>query len=253
VGTSNGGACDGTDSCNGSGTCVDGFQSATTTCRASAGQCDVAESCTGSSGACPADGKAPATTICRGVASDCDVAESCNGTSNDCPADTGDVCVFRDTPQIAPTGTTCQQYTTNTSANLTDILYTLKGQNINSVSPGVFFLYDGVHLSSTGTITVTESDGSWTRIIGVNQTQVILYDLSCNVQHVGAVTVFPNGNVTITGVPAGDYILSVKYDPNTLVGYNPPTASTTYNFAVSAGGIPSGSAGVLVRKKPKKP
>src|SRR5258706_10929200 len=62
VGTSNGGACDGSDSCNGSGSCVDGFQPATTTCRPSAGQCDVAENCTGSSGACPADGFQPGTT-----------------------------------------------------------------------------------------------------------------------------------------------------------------------------------------------
>jgi hypothetical protein len=119
TGSSNGGACDGTDSCDGNGACVDGFLTATTICRTSAGQCDVAESCTGSSAACPANGFQPATTacvgasnggpcdgtdscignantcvdgfltattICRTSAGQCDVAESCNGTTGACPA-----------------------------------------------------------------------------------------------------------------------------------------------------------------------
>jgi hypothetical protein len=256
TGTSNGGPCDGTDSCSGTAnTCVDGFKSATTTCRQSAGDCDVAESCNGTTGACPADGFKTATTTCRPAAGDCDEAESCTGSSAACPADTGDECDFRDNPQIAPTGTTCQQFRSNTSGTLASELYTLtKGnpaaQTINSISPGVFFLYDGVHLGATGTILVTQSDGIWTRVIGVQQLQVILYNLSCTVQHVGTLTVnAATGNVTIANVPAGDYILSVKYDPGTLIGYHPPSTSTTYNFAVTAGGMGSGSASVLVNKK----
>src|SRR5206468_2714786 len=125
TGASQGGACDDdtADHCSGtSNTCVDVFEPATTTCRASAGQCDVAEMCTGTSGACPADGfkssatsctgasqggacdddpadhcsgtsntcvdvfKA-ATTTCRASAGQCDVAEMCTGTSGACPAD----------------------------------------------------------------------------------------------------------------------------------------------------------------------
>jgi hypothetical protein len=128
VGTSNGGACDGTDSCDGAGVCVDGFKPSTTVCRAAAGQCDVAESCTGTSGACPANGYAPkttacvgtsnggacdatdscngsgvcvdgfkpSTTVCRAAAGQCDVAESCTGTSGACPAN-----------HYAPSTTTC--------------------------------------------------------------------------------------------------------------------------------------------------
>src|SRR5262249_22762624 len=119
TGTSNGGACDGTDSCDGAGKCVDGFKPSTTTCRASAGQCDVAESCTRTSGACPphgfaswttpgtgtskggagdgtascdgagkcVDGFKPSTPTCRASAGQCDVAESCTGTSGACPPD----------------------------------------------------------------------------------------------------------------------------------------------------------------------
>src|SRR5262245_48394068 len=84
TGTSNGGACDGTDSCDAAGHCVDGYQPATTICRAAAGQCDQAESCTGSSGACPADGFKPATTTCTGTSNGgaCDGTDSCDGAGN---------------------------------------------------------------------------------------------------------------------------------------------------------------------------
>ena len=84
VGTSSGGACDGTDSCDGAGHCVDGYLAATSICRAAAGTCDVAESCTGSSGACPADGFRPNTTSCVGTSNGgaCDGTDSCDGSGN---------------------------------------------------------------------------------------------------------------------------------------------------------------------------
>src|SRR5262249_19070134 len=161
TGTSNGGACDGTDSCDGAGNCVDGFQPATTTCRAAAGQCDVAESCTGTSGACPADGIPPSatsctrtassgpgdradrgggaghckdgfkpsTTICRPAAGGCDVAESCTGSGGACPPDVNPVCEGK----IAPTATTCQNFTGGTAGDLTQLLYGVKSNKINSV------------------------------------------------------------------------------------------------------------------------
>src|SRR5207247_6379369 len=77
------------DHCTGTGnSCVDVFQTASYTCRASAGQCDVAETCTGTSGACPADGFASASTSCTGTsqggACDNDAADHCTGTGNAC-------------------------------------------------------------------------------------------------------------------------------------------------------------------------
>jgi hypothetical protein len=94
VGTSNGGDCDGTDSCAGTtNTCVDGFLTATTICRAQNGVCDLEESCSGTDGSCPTDAvvPGPGTTECR--ASDgslCDPAEFCDGVNKDCP---GDICL----------------------------------------------------------------------------------------------------------------------------------------------------------------
>src|SRR5262249_18518477 len=119
TGTSNGGPGDATDSCDGAGHCVDGYQPATTTGRPATGECELAESCRGTSGACPADafkpsttsctgtsnggpcdatdscdgaghcvdGYQPATTTCRPATGECDLAESCTGTSGACPAD----------------------------------------------------------------------------------------------------------------------------------------------------------------------
>ena len=280
TGTSNGGPCDGTDSCDGAGACVDGFKSSTTTCRESAGQCDVAESCTGSSGACPAngfqpattactgtsnggacdgtdscdgagacvDGFQPATTICRPSAGGCDIPESCTGSSSVCPVDVNPACVI-DT-QIAPTATTCLDYTSGTAADLNELLYGLKGGVINNISPGVLFLYDTIHLASTGTIFVDQTDGSWTQFLSVHSGQVILYSLSCSKLNVGTTSISASGDVTITGVPAGDYVLGIKYDPNALKGYAPPTPIATFTFTVTAGGAPSGSDSIDVKPKP---
>ncbi len=272
TGTSNGGACDGTDSCDGAGACVDGYQPSTTICRASAGQCDVAESCSGISGDCEADSFVSATTICRSSTGDCDPAESCTGTAASCPVDTGDQCGFEDTPQIVPTGTTCQQYTSGTSADLATVQYLRKGnQPITSSNPGVFFLYDGLQLTS-GAIKVAETNAApdklWRRRLPIQgaadgKPQVILYDLSCNVVYnwsngqtfpgvtlnLGSGTTL--GSVTINGVPAGSYILSVKYnaDVSGCSTGDCPNNGTTYTFSTTAGGSGSGSDSIQYVKK----
>jgi hypothetical protein len=63
-----------------------------------------------------------------------------------------------------------------------------------------------------------------------------------------------NGNLTIPNVPAGDYILSVKYDANTNIAgcstASCPDLGTTYSFAVTAGGLASGGDSVHYAKKP---
>src|SRR5438046_7624853 len=88
TGASQGGLCDNdaADHCTGTdNSCVDVFQAASHTCRASAGQCDVAETCTGTSGACPADGFASSSTSCTGASQgglcDNDAAHHCLGTT----------------------------------------------------------------------------------------------------------------------------------------------------------------------------
>nr|MBK7069034.1 hypothetical protein [Deltaproteobacteria bacterium] len=83
------GPCDPAESCTGSAAACPGnaFTAAGTLCRGSAGPCDPAESCTGSAAACPGNTLTAAGTVCRASAGVCDVAESCNGASSACPAD----------------------------------------------------------------------------------------------------------------------------------------------------------------------
>jgi hypothetical protein len=232
-----GNACNGVETCNPASGCVAGTPLS----------CNDGNACNGVETCDPASGCLAGTPV------NCDDGDAC--TSDSCAPATG-ACshtpICQTDTQIAPTATTCQDYTSHTAADLNELLYgSTKGGAINSVSPGVFFLYDGEHLTSTGTITVNESDGPWTQVIVPRTGQVILYDLNCNKLNVGTVSINSvTGNVTITGVPAGDYILGIKYDPTTLKGYTPPSASTTYLFTVTAGGANSGSDSIAVNPKP---
>lgn len=210
----------------------------------------MAESCDGATNDCPADAKEPATTICRPVQGGCDLPESCDGSTNVCPTDVNPPCPV-DT-QIAPTATSCLDYTSGTAADLEELLYGLKGGEINSISPGVLFLYDTVHLDAAcSTVTVNQTDGPWEPLfLGVHQSQVIVYSLSCNRLNVGTVSINAFGDVTISGLPPGDYVIGIKYDPSTLKGFSPGgDPSATFTFTVDACG-PSGSDSIDVNPKP---
>src|SRR5262245_22291400 len=271
TGTSNGGACDGEDSCDGAGSCMDAFQPATTICRASAGQCDVAESCTGTSGACPentfqpktttctgtsnggaCDGEdscdgagscmdafQPATTICRASAGQCDVAESCTGTGGACPPDVNPVCQGK----IAPTATTCQNFTGGTAGDLTQLLYGVKSNKINSVSPGVLFYYSRVTApASSFTIQVVQTKNNATfPFLGIQQGQVKLYNADCSNSSLGTFTTSGGvTTITVTGAtPGAVFVVGVKYNPGTVVGTtvgaSPPTVH--YDFSTEVNGV----------------
>jgi hypothetical protein len=289
VGTSNGGACDGTDSCDGSGTCVDGFSPATTICRASAGQCDVAESCTGSSGSCPAngfapatttcvgssnggacdgtdscdgsgtcvDGFSPATTICRPAAGGCDVPESCTGSGSSCPTDVNPTCGG----QITPTATTCQDFTGGTAADLTQVLYGVKGTKINNVAPGVLFYYTRVNDVSTGdTIEIIQDkDNATFPFLGVHQSQVVVYNLDCTKSNLQT-TIHTNGDGIVTILITGDatdvdLVIGIKYNPGTVVGTtvgSPPYPTVHYDIHTELNGttVDADADGLDIAPKP---
>jgi hypothetical protein len=303
-GSSNGGACDGTDSCDGAGHCSDGYKPSTTICRASAGQCDVAESCTGSTGSCPADGFAPsttsctgtsnggacdgtdscdgaghcsdgykpATTICRAAAGECDAAESCTGTAGACPADgslpngttcssdgtscTDDVCsagacvhVPNGTcnAQITPTQVTCQQFAAGTAPDEPPGGYTVKGLTVNSVAPGVIFYYSHATVGAGGVITVNQSNSGscgtgWKPMPPQNIQQVNLYTPACGNVTSGATFNSTTGQIVITapGVAAGtQVIIGIKFTPSDLKGQAVTRVchpTETYTFTDSSGG-----------------
>jgi hypothetical protein len=97
----------------------------------------------------------------------------------------------------------------------TSFLYTVRANKINSVSPGVIFYYNKITIPG-GDITVVESnDKGWRDMLVQDLGQAILYDLSCN-KFASASS--SNGTVTFSNVPAGTYIIGIKYSPANLVG-----------------------------------
>jgi uncharacterized repeat protein (TIGR01451 family) len=91
TGSSQGGVCDddAADHCAGSSdSCVDEYQAASVVCRTDSGQCDVAELCTGTSGSCPIDAFEPNTTSCTGASQggvcDDDAGDACSGAADTC-------------------------------------------------------------------------------------------------------------------------------------------------------------------------
>jgi hypothetical protein len=267
VNTDNSARCDDGNACT-ADSCVPatGCVNTDNSARCNDGNACTADSCVPATGCVNTDNSARCDDGNACTADSCVPATGCVNTDNSARCDDGNACTVdscvpatgcvntgecaNDT-QIAPTATTCQDYADGTAADLNELLYGLKGGEVNSVSPGVFFLYDGVHLDSAcSIITVTQTDGSWTARIGVTHFQVILYDLNCNKVDPSTYDVsVVNGDITITGVEAGDYILGIKYDPTTLKGYTPPDPSATYTFAVNACG-PSGSDSINVNPKP---
>jgi slime mold repeat-containing protein len=273
TGTSNGGACDANDSCDGAGNCVDGFKPQTTTCRESAGQCDVAESCTGSSGACPANGFAasttsctgtsngdvcdandscdgagncvdgfqPATTTCRASTNNCDPAESCTGSSGACPADTGGSCEA----QITPTQVTCSEFASGTAPNEPPGGYTVKSGAVSQVNPGVIFYYSHITMPAGGVLTFTQSNSGtcgtvWKPMAPQSLGQVKVFTASCGNVTSSSTINSTTGQITttVTGPSAGtQLIVGIKYSPGSLagqaVGACHPTQ--TYDFSDSGG------------------
>jgi hypothetical protein len=131
--------------------------------------------------------------------------------------------------QILETGTTCQAYTGHTATTLGQVLYTLKGGKINSVSPGVFFYYGTISGTAGQTFTIGQtSSPTGAPVIPVQHGQVILYDTSCN-KLKWTDSSDTNGVVTGTLPSTGTFIISVKYNPAALSGDASP-GTVTYTI-----------------------
>jgi len=138
--------------------------------------------------------------------------------------------------QIAPTGTTCQQYLDGSAATLNDLLYTTKGNNMNAVSPGVFFYYTTVTGNAGDTVTINEkNDGTPAEPpIGIQKSQVVLYSKDCSKLQWTSLDVNPDGSATGVLPSSGDFIIGVKYESSSLKGDPIPVPpSITYTFGVN--------------------
>jgi hypothetical protein len=173
-------------------------------------------------------------------------------TSNQAQATVNQV---KPSAKIAPTGTTCDQFKAGTAGSLASVQYTIKMKKINSVNPGVFFYYSQITATAGQPITVTQSNnGGWPIVSSQTLGQIVLYDSTCTKVQSVTTSFSTNGTATISPVPtSGTYYIGIKYDPDTLVGFQPtgtPTVTYTFKTFVNGVEVPTSWASInLVYKK----
>ena len=153
------------------------------------------------------------------------------------------------TGRITPTATTCQDFVNGTAGDLNEILYTVKGQKINSVAPGVLFYYSLVTLSGTEphTISVSQTTNPGFTLFGIQQNQAVLYS------YPGCVKLTNNNSGSFGGLSNGTYVVGIKYDPSTVVGKDKPggNGQVVYTFTTFIDGSPVLSSPDSLTLKPK--
>ena len=144
--------------------------------------------------------------------------------------------------QIAPTNTTCSDFTSGTAGNLTALCFGLKSGTINNVAPGVFFYFTRVTSAVNGSFSVdiVQTDSPAFAFFGIMQNnQVSVFNATCG-NYAASTFTITNGqvHVTINGASIGQvFIIQVKYDANSIKNENAnPNTSIHYDFATFIGG-----------------
>jgi hypothetical protein len=127
---------------------------------------------------------------------------------------------------IAPTQTTCEQYAGGNRILEPSMQAGLKGRVINNVSPGVIFFYSTVTVTTNNSVlkviqSNTPADNtSPFPAIAVASGQAYVYTYNSSTLQCTRVATFTNltGDPTVT-LNTGTYIVQIKYNPNSLVGY----------------------------------
>jgi len=151
---------------------------------------------------------------------------------------------------IAPTQTTCQDFTGGTAQALGQINYSVRGGTIGQgINPGVFFFYTKITTTIPNqVVTVSQSNTSTnnTPLFGILNGQAWLYPANCSSHRSGTVTGPNDSGASYTIPTPGTYIIGIKYQTKTIAGAPAPVpADITYNFTTSLGG----GASVLLKKQ----
>jgi hypothetical protein len=158
--------------------------------------------------------------------------------------------------KITPTQTTCAQFKAGTAAQLSELLYTTKGNpvTINSVSPGVFFYWIKLENvaagSNTFTISQTITTANFDSHFFSQASGSFVFNSNCT--KVATQTVNTSAGVTtvtFTAPTAGTYFIGVKYDSGSVKGFAPPSGGTAH-YDFSTGGVPGSTQGIDLKPKP---
>ena len=155
--------------------------------------------------------------------------------------------------QITPTATTCQSFNDGSSATLSQLNYSVKGNppKISQVDPGVFFYWNKVTAvagSNTFTIHQTITTGNFDSHFFNTASGSAVFTSGC-VKVTGATITQDGADTTITFNAGSDgtYIIGVKYDSGSVKGFAQPSP-TTVHYLFDMGTFDSMSGLDLVKK-----
>ena len=154
--------------------------------------------------------------------------------------------------QITPTGTACNQFRDGTATTLSTVQYSLKSGAISQVNPGVFFYWVEVNASAgsnTFTIDQAITTNNFDSHFFSQASGSFAYNSDCT--KIDATINTANGVTTITfnASSAGTYIIGIKYDATSVVGFSAPSPGTTVHYTFTLTGFPSSTEGLDLTKK----
>ncbi len=152
------------------------------------------------------------------------------------------------TARIVASTATCSQYAASSAQVVSEALYRLKQQRINTVAPGAFSYFTQFTTYAAGSFTVRvlqNNDQSAVPLFDVQNSvpaHVTLYNADCTVSALSRSLTVQNGQVSLTvnGANANQqFILGVMYRTDSVVGAPPPNPATVhYDFLTTLHNIP---------------
>ena len=146
-----------------------------------------------------------------------------------------DTCVRDEPPDgegTFPTDTDCGTFNDGSATPLNEIEYSLSRGNIHrNVTPGVFFYFSEFTIGSAGTLSIVQGENETGHPaldyrFRVHKDFAKLFDGDCN--PIGDLSVDAN-DIDVTGqLGAGTYIVQIKYDAKSVVGFPEPSPTTVH-------------------------
>jgi len=169
------------------------------------------------------------------------------------------------TGQIAPTQTSCADYAKGTSSALSEIFAGFKGTTIHNLAPGVFFYYATVTKvagQAVGTTETVSPNPGGLPSYQVHQGQAYLYTFNGSTCTTVATLGLTNNSTTVSGgaaLPAGNYVLGIKFNTGAPAGTVVPSASltnsgsllSTHNFQATVNGSAVATTTASINTKAK--
>jgi hypothetical protein len=161
-------------------------------------------------------------------------------------SDDATVLIKAPTGLIVPSSTTCATFRDGGAGNLTELAYGVRSGKVNNVAPGTLSYYSTVDAPARSfTIDVLQHDSSAAfPAFGIQQrSHVTVWSNDCTKSRLATVTITDgNASINVIGATPGErLIVTVKYDPGTVVGTtvgSQPYPSVDYSLTTSVNGSP---------------